>query len=230
LLANVMTANNKAAVAEFGGKTLEALDVEIVFDLRSPAVEGFLETAAGERSNLIMGTTLRDMRTSLTEGVAAGENTAKLSSRIRGIVTDATDARAETIVRTEITRASNFGADEAHKQAGVTEKEWLATQDERVRDSHKDMDGQKQPVGSEFVSPDGFSAEYPGDFGIASEDINCRCSVIAVDSAPTKELRIAAFEKIESARGRLEQTFRTQIEAVFREHGSQVIAALEGKG
>jgi len=230
LVAEVMTSNNKAIVAEFGSETLESLNVEIAFDLRSPSVEGFLETAAGERSNLIMGTTLKNMRTELTEGVAGGENTAKLSARIRRVVTGATDARAETIVRTETVRASNFAADEAHKQAGITEKEWLTSQDDRVRDSHFAMDGQKQPVGSAFQSPDGFEAEYPGDFGIAEEDINCRCAVIPVDSAPTKDAREQSFEKIEGARGRLEQTFMTQIVAMFKKHGQQVIAALEDKG
>lgn len=92
--------------------------------------------------------------------------------------------RAETIARTEALRAVNQASQEALLQAVESGdidpdeviQEWLTAGDERVRSSHADMHGQKQPLGQPFISGDGNELDYPGDPNApAKEVINCRC-------------------------------------------------------
>ena len=60
-------------------------------------------------------------------------------------------------------------------------KEWLSSRDDSVRDTHVELDGQVVDVNDKFVVPStGDSTESPAAFGIAEEDINCRCTLIPV--------------------------------------------------
>jgi uncharacterized protein with gpF-like domain len=55
---------------------------------------------------------------------------------------------------------------------------WNTAGDERVRESHADMEGQQVPLGQPFVSGLGNDLMYPGDPSAPAEDvINCRCVV-----------------------------------------------------
>lgn len=92
--------------------------------------------------------------------------------------------RARTIARTEALRVIHEANDEALQQAvdsgslGENEliQKWVTASDERVRNSHSSMNGQKRPFGKPFISGDGNSLKYPGDSSApASEVINCRC-------------------------------------------------------
>lgn len=89
-------------------------------------------------------------------------------------------SRAATIARTETTGAVESGqsaAYEAAKDAGVEfEMEWLTARDESVRDSHMWMDGQTPDDAGLYTSGDGNTTDAPGNFGVAAEDINCRCT------------------------------------------------------
>lgn len=58
-------------------------------------------------------------------------------------------------------------------------KQWDSTVDKRTRPSHVALDGQLREVEQPFKSPlNGHTAMFPGGFGIASEDIHCRCVVL----------------------------------------------------
>ena len=93
--------------------------------------------------------------------------------------------RATTIARTEALRSVHEGQDLMFQQAindgqldpnGLT-KEWNTARDERVRSSHADMHNQVVQVNEQFTSGKGNTTSHPGGFGVASEDINCRCTV-----------------------------------------------------
>jgi SPP1 gp7 family putative phage head morphogenesis protein len=93
--------------------------------------------------------------------------------------------RARTIARTEATKAVNMATDQAYTSAqnnGINiRKEWLSSRDDKVRDTHVELDGQVVNVNDQFVVPStGDRTESPAAFGIASEDINCRCTLIPV--------------------------------------------------
>lgn len=91
--------------------------------------------------------------------------------------------RSEVIARTEALKATHLGVDEMYEQAieaGELDPQqlmhmWNTAGDERVRGSHATMHMQEQPHGVPFVSGLGNMAYHPGTFGIAAEDIQCRC-------------------------------------------------------
>ncbi len=100
--------------------------------------------------------------------------------------------RSETIARTEGLRVAHEGTDEMYRQAiesGQLQPDqliriWSTAGDHRVRDfgagaqtSHRTMHGQERLVGEPFVSGAGNLTLHPGSFGVAEDDINCRCLV-----------------------------------------------------
>ena len=79
------------------------------------------------------------------------------------------------IIETEAHRDSNAGAYATATKAGATQKVWHTMLDDRVRDSHQYLEGVVAPIDGEFYSFEGNHTQYPGQWGIAEEDVNCRC-------------------------------------------------------
>ena len=88
-----------------------------------------------------------------------------------------TIADIERIADTETHRDSNAAAYETAKAAGATTKTWKTMMDDRVRDSHYWLEGVSAPIDGEFYNYKGQSTMYPGEWGVAEEDVNCRCWV-----------------------------------------------------
>jgi uncharacterized protein with gpF-like domain len=97
--------------------------------------------------------------------------------------------RADTIARTETMRVLNEARQEATDQVveetGIepsrVTRTWVATLDDRTRDTHAEMDGQIVGMDEPFVSPSGAELMYPGDPNAPPEEvINCRC-VVAIN-------------------------------------------------
>jgi phage portal protein BeeE len=121
--------------------------------------------------------------------------------------------RREMIARTETIRASNAGSIELFKAWGVVEKkEWLATGDDRTRDTHLDAWARYSeggspgpiPLGRAFIVG-GASLMYPGDpRGPAEETIQCRCVPLPFfdEAAGTPEQIAEQQEMIEAERQR----------------------------
>ena len=65
-----------------------------------------------------------------------------------------------------------------HEQAGMTHKEWVSAQDDRVRDTHAEADG--QIVGTEEpFQVSGIEMMHPCAVGAPPEEvINCRCIAV----------------------------------------------------
>lgn len=57
-------------------------------------------------------------------------------------------------------------------------KQWDSTLDGKTRPTHRLLDGQIVDVDDYFKSDSGYKALYPGDFGVPSEDCNCRCALL----------------------------------------------------
>ena len=98
--------------------------------------------------------------------------------------------QSERLVRTEATAAANFATMQAAQTIFPPEqmqKEWIASFDDRTRDTHSEADGQIVMANNTFLVG-GQQMMFPGDpAGGASEVINCRCSVayIPIESAQT---------------------------------------------
>lgn len=79
------------------------------------------------------------------------------------------------IAETETHRDSNEAAYRTAVAAGATTKEWHCSMLLTSRDSHIYLDGVTAPIDGEFYSFKGGSTQFPGQWGIAEEDVNCLC-------------------------------------------------------
>ena len=114
----------------------------------------------------------------ITRGIASNLPFADIARNIKNR-TKAPLSRAKTIVRTEahrISQAAAADAREAAKERGCdVVKQWDSTLDSGTRPTHKRLDGQIRETDKPFEISDKKKAMYPGDFGYAEEDCNCRC-------------------------------------------------------
>lgn len=89
--------------------------------------------------------------------------------------------RASRIARTEghrIQQQASFDAMKRAKSKGADiVKQWDSTLDDRTRPDHALLDGQIREVDEAF-EVSGYKTMMPGQFGVASEDIHCRCVVL----------------------------------------------------
>ena len=125
----------------------------------------------------------------VTQGILQGESVDKIASRMRNVAAMGSRA-ARRNARTAVTGAENAGRQAGFERAqdmGIdTEKQWLATMDDRTRHEHRLLDGVHVPVDEDF-EVDGYKIEYPGDPSAEPEMVyNCRCTMIC---------RIKGFEK-----------------------------------
>lgn len=162
---------------EKGAETIIAeLHLGIDFDLLSPAVSKFLNEKMFEIADLVDGPLADNLRFQLEEGIRLGESVDKLADRVNEVF-DVQRFRAYRIARTEVAEAFNGGRFATMKEAGVTQIEWLSARDDRVRDSHIEVDGEIVVLGDKFSN----GLLYPLDPGGPAEEIvNCRCVSVPV--------------------------------------------------
>ena len=86
-----------------------------------------------------------------------------------------TEADIIRIAETETHRDSNEAAYETAKEAGATTKVWHCLMLPTSRDTHIYLNGVEAPIDGEFYSFMGGSTKFPGQWGIAEEDVNCLC-------------------------------------------------------
>lgn len=113
----------------------------------------------------------------ISRGLASGLTYDEVARNIK-TVTRAPLSRAKVIARTEghrIQQASSQDAADAAKEKGADiVKQWDSTLDGDTRPNHRQLDGQIRELDKPF-EVGGYSPMYPGDFGEAGEDCNCRC-------------------------------------------------------
>lgn len=88
--------------------------------------------------------------------------------------------QALRLIRTEGTNIANYATMQSAQSifpASQLKKEWIASFDDRTRDTHADADGQIVMQADPFLVG-GEQLQYPGDpAGSSTNVINCRCSV-----------------------------------------------------
>lgn len=171
----------RGLVAEAGADAVKDLGVSLDFSLTEPAVIRFLEQRAQRFAKRVNDTTWAMLRESLAEGVKDGEGIDQLAERVQTIMAGRIQSSKETIARTEVVGANNGGTLLAWQQAKdvVGGKRWLATLDGRTRDSHQAAHNQVVGLDEDFTVG-GARGPAPGQMGQAEEDVNCRCTMVAV--------------------------------------------------
>jgi HK97 family phage portal protein len=159
------------------------------FDLENPRSIDYLTrkeiklvTEATQYTMEKLAESVKDgVREAVEEGLKRGEAIDSIAARIDDFYEFSRESRSTRIARTETISASNAGSLDAMKEAGVERKAWLSSQDDRVRDTHQEMDGQEVGIDEAFISPGGATLDFPGDPDAPpSESINCRCKVLSV--------------------------------------------------
>lgn len=135
------------------------------------------------------------LKQELTQGLILGESYQKMAKRLQDTF-EGDAAKALRVVQTESHRVKNAGRYDSMQVAqakGINlKKRWVSTLDKKTRRTHQHLDGKEIGLEEKFKS-NGAETLYPGSFGVAKEDINCRCSYISV---------IAGYEpSVRSARG-----------------------------
>ncbi len=142
------------------------------------ALETYTKETLAEKIVGISDVTKKAIRGSLREAFDSGLSIFDAAKELERTKIE-TYVRAERIAQTEIIGAANFGSITGARGFGVPlDKVWLATRDDRTRESHSEADGQRVDLGEPF-SVNGESLDFPGDQdGSAGNVINCRCSLL----------------------------------------------------
>lgn len=131
----------------------------------------------------------------VTQGIIQGESMDKIAKRIFPEIMDKSDFSNLTeeeknkliqrnknssirAARTMVTGVENLGRLDGMKQLeseGIIQKKvWMATPDDRTRESHIDIDGEEQDLNEYFSN----GCMFPGDGDGPHEEVwNCRCSM-----------------------------------------------------
>jgi len=173
-------------------------DVELVkkikdIELRRQA-QGYISKAGATLSAIIKDNnqaSLTKVYKVLKNGLINGTSYAKQAKAIKSEF-GKNAYNAIRVARTEGNRNASAGAYENTqdliKQGIKTRRQWIATLDDRTRDTHQALDGKfEDKDGLFWIGSD--SARYPGDFANAGENISCRCAVIDIIDGVEPELR-----------------------------------------
>jgi Phage Mu protein F like protein len=173
----------------------------ISFEATSPYAQPLLEQVGTKGVNL--GLAARDVVVkvigdSYSQGLSVPNTAAALQQGIAHLA----DTTALMQARTDLNGLAN-GASlqsvQALGDAAPPTKTWLATEDERTRETHSEADGQEVPIDQPFQVGDDLLM-YPGDpDGSDAEVINCRCTLVYGDGTgnPDADEIIASADPIE---------------------------------
>ena len=121
------------------------------------------------------------VRMEISRGIAQELSYQEIARNIKN-TTNVDYNKTLRIAKTEGHRIQNESAYNVQKRAiekgADIVKQWDSTLDGKTRPAHRALDGQIVGVDEYFKSESGYKALYPGDFGVPSEDCNCRCVLL----------------------------------------------------
>lgn len=130
----------------------------------------------------------------ITNGIYRGHGYNKMAKALTERMRISRD-KAVKIIQTETGRAYSEATlknmQEAKSRGVIMKKRWLSTLDNSTRDTHRHLDGQTIGVDDLFQSKSGRTAPAPKKFGVAEEDINCRCTMISIFDGLEPQVRMA---------------------------------------
>jgi len=162
----------------------KAVDTSAVDDIWRDSFGSFGSAVGAQRVTLVSGTAKKTL-IGITQRLMRDPEFMTLGAVERGRIlrnqfNRYSQYQSERLVRTEATAAANFATTQAAQSIFPPEqmqKEWIASFDDRTRDTHSEADGQIVMANNTFLVG-GQQMMFPGDTaGGAAEVINCRCSV-----------------------------------------------------
>lgn len=145
-----------------------------------PAMAQWFNASVGAKIVGITDATANEVRALVQREIRNGSDVPTIARKLQSTY-GFSKKRALRIARTEVVAASNagnfFGA---LANIGLNlVKVWMSTQDDRVRDTHKDANGQKRNIDKPFEI-NGSDLLFPGDTSLGAdpeETIHCRCTL-----------------------------------------------------
>jgi len=198
---NQLQSNSFKTVADYLGKSyeeaflgtlydLQGQGIPLIFPINQEEVVQALQTDSKLSQGLYnrMGEDVNKLKTSvraeLSRGIAAGKSYNQIASKIAiGMNSSFQKAmnRTMNIARTEghrVQQESTWHCQQKAKSKGADiVKQWDSTLDGATRPEHVELDGQVREVDEPFEVA-GMKTMFPGAFGIASQDCNCRCCLL----------------------------------------------------
>lgn len=117
------------------------------------------------------------MSSKLLQGILAGDAIPTIAQSLLQVVGN-NAASAVRNARTMVTGAENAGRQDSYEnlaeQGVIQKKVWIATADDRTRESHLLLDGEEVDINEKFSNGLMYPADPSGD---PSEVYNCRCSM-----------------------------------------------------
>lgn len=186
-LPDIYRVNYEQVARDFIASGYDLPRMDTAWDIRSE--EAMARLARGEvnlptrRINTAkdMSWNMRQINSSVLQGVIKGESIPEISRRLAPIVNN-NEKSAVRAARTMVTGAENMGRLDSYtdleEDGAVMNKVWIATPDGRVRDWHLSMDGQEVGIHDKFTDGNGDKLMYPGDPSAPGRTVwNCRCSM-----------------------------------------------------
>jgi hypothetical protein len=187
-------------ILQVGEQRAEELGVEAFFHEGDASIENFLARKTIQLKEGPSATITKQVRTTLLEGIQAGEPVRDLAYRLKDTFNGA-GSRSLRVARTETLQASGWTQWETDQRSGVVEKKlWVTAQDAEVRTQHMEFQARGY-VPLEYLYGD--TMKYPGDSnGPASSLCNCRCTYVPQIAGETAE---QSFKRLQRATERLKQ-------------------------
>lgn len=163
----------------------------------------------------------KQIESALISGILQGKPVDKIADSFFTVMKRDRSAAIRN-ARTAVTSAQNSGRQQAYEEAeqmGIDlQKEWIATFDDRTRDTHGALDGVRVGADESWETFNGHVLRYPGDpEGEPSEVYNCRCTTRAVLKKINDKKRRTYTDWLEAQKAREEedkaQAMMSKIEA-----------------
>lgn len=133
---NAIQPTIQAILIEAGQEALQSVGKQpSTFDPFTPGLVEYFQSRSLKIASDVNDETAKQIRARLSQGVQAGEDGNALGARVESIMGSASTMRAESIARTEVTRAQGYADIQAWQQSGVVSgKERYTAEDEHVCD------------------------------------------------------------------------------------------------
>lgn len=194
----ILQDNNFKTIDEYLKKCYEEGHVGTLFDLQAQGVPLIIDLDQEKMISAItlntklssplyteLGYNLEALKLELTRVISRGIASELSYQEIARNIKNSTNVdynKSIRIARTEGHRiqceATYNVQQKAIEMGAEVVKQWDSTLDGRTRPSHRSLDGKIVGVDEYFTSSKGNKALYPGDFGVPSEDCNCRCQAL----------------------------------------------------
>ena len=119
----------------------------------------------------------KQVNNAITSAIIQGKSIDGIADDLQSRISSLNRNSAVAAARTGITCAQNAGSLSSMKELAATgvevQKEWVATLDDRTRESHRMLDGERRGLDECFSN----GLMYPGASGSASETWRCRCTM-----------------------------------------------------